>query len=76
MNSDDKSPDPDSFSLLKKLSETPGVSGQEDRVRACVSEHLAPLVDELHTDTLGNLTGLKRGQRCVRQASDAGRAYG
>ncbi len=62
MNSDDKSPDPDSFSLLKELSETPGVSGQEDQVRACVSEHLAPLVDELHTDTLGNLTGLKRGR--------------
>ena len=62
MNSDDKSSDSDSFSLLKELSETAGVSGQEDRIRACVSEHLAPLVDELHTDTLGNLTGLKSGR--------------
>ncbi len=62
MNSDDKSSESDSFSLLKELSETPGVSGQEDRIRARVSDHLAPLVDELHTDTLGNLTGLKRGR--------------
>ena len=61
MNSDDKSSGVDSFSLLKELSETAGVSGQEERIRACVSEHLAPLVDELHIDTLGNLTGLKRG---------------
>ena len=62
MNSDDKSSESDSFSLLKELSETPGVSGQEDRIRARVSDHLAPLVDELHTDILGNLTGLKRGR--------------
>ena len=62
MNSDGKSSDSDSFSLLKTLSETPGVSGQEDRIRARVSDYLAPLVDELHTDTLGNLTGLKRGR--------------
>ena len=55
------SPDADSFSLLKELSETPGVSGQEERIRACVSDYLAPLVDELRTDTLGNLTGYKRG---------------
>ena len=61
MNSDDKRQETDGFSLLKELSETPGVSGQEDQIRARVSDHLAPLVDELQTDTLGNLTGLKRG---------------
>ena len=61
MNSDSQPQGSDCFSLLKELSETPGVSGQEDRIRARVSDHLAPLVDELHTDTLGNLTGLKRG---------------
>jgi len=61
VNSDKKPQGSDCFSLLKELSETPGVSGQEDRIRARVSEHLAPLVDELHTDTLGNLTGHRRG---------------
>ena len=61
MNSDIRPPDSDSFSLLKELSETSGVSGQEDQIRARVSDHLAPLVDELHTDILGSLTGIKRG---------------
>ena len=61
MNSDNKAPETDTFSLLKELSEIPGVSGQEDRIRARVSDHLTPFVDELHTDTLGNLTGIRRG---------------
>ncbi len=55
------SPDTDIFSLLKELSETPGVSGHEDRIRAVVGNHLAPLVDELRVDTLGNLIGHRRG---------------
>ena len=55
------SPDTDIFSLLKELSETPGVSGQEERVRAVVGNHLAGLVDELRVDTLGNLIGYRRG---------------
>ena len=61
MTSDSLPPETDIFSLLKELSESPGVSGQEERIRACISDHLAPLVDELRTDTLGNLTGYKRG---------------
>lgn len=61
MNSDKKPQSSDCFSLLKELSETPGVSGREEQIRARISEYLAPLVDELHTDTLGNLTGLRRG---------------
>jgi endoglucanase len=61
VTSDSLPPETDIFSLLKELSETPGVSGQEERIRACISDHLAPLVDELRTDTLGNLTGYKRG---------------
>lgn len=61
MTRDRLPPETDSFSLLKELSETPGVSGQEEGIRDCVSVHLAPLVDDLRTDTLGNLTGHKRG---------------
>ena len=61
MTNQDRSPDSDIFYLLKELSETPGVSGQEERIRSAVSNHLAPLVDELRVDTLGNLIGFKQG---------------
>ena len=47
--------------LLKRLSETPGVSGREERVRAIVLEELKPLVDELSVDALGNVIAVKRG---------------
>ncbi len=54
--------DTDLFTLLKELSETPGVSGQEQNMRAAVAAHLAPLVDEMRVDTLGNLVGLIKGK--------------
>jgi endoglucanase len=47
--------------LLKRLSETPGVSGREELVRALVIAELRPLVDELTVDTLGNVIATKRG---------------
>ena len=49
------------FDLLKRLSETPGVAGREDQVRALVAVELRTLVDELTVDALGNVIGLKRG---------------
>jgi endoglucanase len=50
------------IALLKQLSETPGVSGREERVRALVIEQLKPLVDEIKVDTLGNVVAFKRGK--------------
>ncbi len=47
--------------LLKRLCETPGIGGREDRVRAVVAEELRPLVDDLRVDALGNLIGTRRG---------------
>jgi endoglucanase len=47
--------------LLKKLSETPGVAGREEQVRALVIEQLKPLVDEVTVDALGNVIALKKG---------------
>jgi tetrahedral aminopeptidase len=47
--------------LLRRLSETPGVSGREELVRAIVIEQLQPLVDELSVDALGNVIAIKRG---------------
>jgi tetrahedral aminopeptidase len=47
--------------LLGRLSETPGVAGREERVRALVIEELRPLVDDIRVDALGNVIGLKKG---------------
>ncbi len=49
------------LTLLKRLSETPGVPGREEHVRALVVEALTPLVDEIHVDTLGNVIATKKG---------------
>ena len=51
----------DALTLLRRLCETPGVAGHEAPIRAVVEAELRPLVDELQTDGLGSLIGLKRG---------------
>jgi endoglucanase len=48
--------------LLKRLCETPGISGREDRVRDVVVEELRPLVDEVRVDALGNVVGVRLGK--------------
>lgn len=51
----------DIVSLLKTLSETPGISGYEDQVRKVIGEVFARYADEVRTDALGNVIALKRG---------------
>jgi len=46
--------------LLKLLSETPGVPGREERVREVIRREVAPLVDEVRTDAMGNLIAVRR----------------
>ncbi|MDW7650422.1 MAG: M42 family peptidase, partial [Bacillota bacterium] len=41
--------------LLKKLTEAYGVSGDESQVRDILREELAPIAEEMTTDSLGNL---------------------
>jgi len=48
--------------LLKQLCETPGIAGREERVAAVVQQALAPLVDEIRRDPLGNVIAVKRGK--------------
>lgn len=43
------------FSFLSQLTETPGVSGREERVRTLLSEHLSPISKEVTVDPMGNL---------------------
>lgn len=50
------------FTLLKQLCETPGVPSQEEPIRALVREVMAPLVDSVEVDIMGNVIGLKRGE--------------
>jgi putative aminopeptidase FrvX len=52
--------------LLKRLIETPGVSGREERQREILREELSPLADEVRTDSLGSVIGTKKGRESVR----------
>jgi tetrahedral aminopeptidase len=47
--------------LLKRLSETPGVSGREEFIRKIIANEMKPFVDEVTVDTLGNLIGVRKG---------------
>lgn len=46
--------------LLKRLSELPGVSGREERVRELIVSELDGVVDEVREDSLGNLIAVKK----------------
>lgn len=41
--------------LLKRLCETPGIPGREERVRALIEKEIDGLFDEVRTDPMGNL---------------------
>jgi endoglucanase len=48
--------------LLRRLCETPGAPGREERIRRVVIDVLKPLCDEVSTDALGNVIGVKRAK--------------
>jgi len=52
--------------LLKRLIETPGVPGREEKQREIAREELGSLTDEVSTDALGSVIGTKRGNGDVR----------
>ena len=47
--------------LLKRLSETAGIGGREERIRCIVIDELKDYVDEIQVDAIGNVIALKRG---------------
>lgn len=47
--------------LLKMLSETNGVSGNEKNVREIILRELSSVADDIRIDTMGNITALKKG---------------
>lgn len=50
------------FSLLKRISETPGVSGFEAPVRNLLKKELSVFADKVTTDQLGNLILFRKGK--------------
>lgn len=51
------------MNLLKKLVSTPGVSGDEDRVRNLIKKEIEKYVDDISIDKLGNLIAHKKGKQ-------------
>lgn len=47
--------------LLKKISETPGVAGFEQKIRDLIKNEVESLVDSVETDNLGNLVAFRKG---------------
>jgi len=45
----------ENIELLKRLCETPGVPGREERVRALIEKEVAGLFDSITSDAMGNL---------------------
>ena len=54
------------FDLLKRICETPGVSGFERRIRNLVLQEVRELADEVRIDNMGNVIALKRGRERKR----------
>lgn len=50
---------PDSEAFLKKLVETPSPSGYEHDVQKLVRERVKPWCDEVRTDVMGNVSGIR-----------------
>lgn len=48
--------------LLKKICETPGAPGFEQRIRKVVLDEVTPLVDEVYISAMGNVVAIKKGK--------------
>src|ERR1039458_2592089 len=48
--------------LLKRICETPGVPGHEQKVRELITRELKGVVDNISVDNMGNLIALKKGK--------------
>jgi endoglucanase len=49
------------FALLERLCQAPGIGGRERMIRDVVRDELAPLVDDVRVDALGNLIATRKG---------------
>lgn len=51
------------YDLLEELCAIHAVSGREDAMTAYIRERIAPLVDEITVDRLGNVVGIVKGEQ-------------
>ena len=49
--------------LLKKICETPGVPGYEQKIRELIIQEVKKYVDEVSVDNMGNVTAFKKGKK-------------
>jgi endoglucanase len=49
------------YQTLEKLSNAHGISGFEKDIRSIITQELETVVDDIHTDALGNLVAVKNG---------------
>ena len=62
--------------LLKRLCETPGIPGREERVRALIMEETVGLFDERHVDSMGNLICRRHPRAKPPKTRSSGRKAG
>ena len=55
------------WSLLRRLCNTPGVSGAEEQVREIILEEIRPYADSIEITPLGNLIAVKKGRERARK---------
>ncbi|HMR43569.1 MAG TPA: M42 family peptidase, partial [Saprospiraceae bacterium] len=48
--------------LLKKICETPGAPGFEQKIRELIIKEVSPLADSVEVDPMGNVIALKKGR--------------
>ena len=54
--------------LLSEFCKIPAAPGFEQRLRAVIMEMVAPLVDDVYTDSMGNVYALKKGTKQGNEA--------
>ena len=59
--------------LLKRLCETPGIPGREERVRALIKGEIKGLFDEVREDAMGNLICLRKARAGAKSRGRATR---
>ncbi|MBN2667868.1 MAG: M42 family metallopeptidase [Bacteroidales bacterium] len=50
------------WKLVKKISETPGVSGFESAIRNLIIKEVSPYCDSIRIDNMGNVTAFRKGK--------------
>lgn len=49
--------------LLRRLCETPGIPGREERIRTLIENEIADIFDQVHTDPMGSLICTRKATR-------------